>query len=102
MEPFITFKEKDADGKDQFFVLQRKFPHYQAMILEYPREGTIATVPVPGHSFYLNFCGTIEGNYLLAKTGVEQEIQATLERMADWFYKNMIVPEPKRYKRFKI
>lgn len=102
MEPFITFKEKDADGKDQFFVLQRKFPHYQAIVLDQPKEGALVTVPVSGHHLYLTFAGTIQGNYLLSKLDVERELQDVFEKMAEWFYVKMVSADPKKYKRFKI
>lgn len=102
MEPFITYKEKDVNGDDLYFVLQRKFPHYQAVVLEQPKEGAIVSVPVSGHHLYLTFAGNIQGNYIPARFDVERELQDVFEKMAQWFYMKMVLVNPKRYKKFKI
>lgn len=102
MEPFITYKEKDVEGNLQYYVLQRSFPHYQAIILNAPVEGAIVTVPVSGYHLYLTFAGTIRGNYLLAKADTEKELFVVFEDMARWFYINMVLANSNRYKKFKI
>lgn len=102
MEPYITFREPDKSGEFQYYILQRSFPHYLAIILHKPKEGAIVCMPVAGHHLYLAFAGTIQGNYLLARNDLQRELQFIFEQMADWFYNKRVLAEPKKYKKFKI
>lgn len=102
MEPFITYKEKDVNGDDRFYILQRSFPHYQGIILEQPKDGALAIAPISGHHLYITYAGTIQGNYILAKADVQSEVQSVFQKMAEWFYIKMVSVDPKRYKKFKI
>lgn len=102
MEPYITFRDTDNNGELQYYILQRRFPHYVAIILGKPKEDAIVTSAVSGHHLYLSFAGTLQGNFIQAIPKVEEEIQAIFDSMSAWFYSKRILPEPKKYKKFRI
>jgi hypothetical protein len=102
MSPYITYRDTDKSGVLQYFILQRKFPHYQAVILDRPKDGAIVCMPIPGYQLYVTFAGTIQGNYVLSKADLQQELQTVFEQMTDWYYKERILTDQKKYKKFKI
>jgi hypothetical protein len=102
MEPYITYRDFNNKGELEYYILQRKFPHYQGVILEQPKDGAIMTAPVSCHHLYITFAGTIQGNYVLSKAALELELSSVFEDMANWFYSKRVVTDPKRYKKFKI
>ena len=101
MSPYITFK--DYKGEDLvLYILQRDFPHYCASLSYLPISGSMGCVPISGHNLWLNFEGTIRGNYAPAFNDVLIQIEITLADMARWFYLNRVAPDPKRYKKWAI
>lgn len=101
MEPFITFKDTDKSGELQYYILQRAYPHFQGVILTLPKEGAIAEAVVPEYNLFVSYAGTISGNYILSKRDIDAECQFVMQQMADWFYNNRVLKEPKKYKKFK-
>ncbi len=102
MEPFITYRDKDKAGELQYYILQRAFPHFQGVILTYPKEGAFAESIVSGYNMYISYAGTISGNYILSKRDIESECQFVMQKMAEWFYANRILKESRKYKKFKV
>jgi hypothetical protein len=102
MSPFVTFRDNDSKGELQYYILQRDYPHFVGVVTYYPKGGAICEVPVSGHNLFVSFCGTIRGNYAPAYPKVEEEINQVFHAMAQWFYKNRIAVDPKRYKKWAI
>lgn len=102
MKPFIVFKEIDSNGELKHYVLQRDFPHYLGVILEYPRQEAIVKSAVSGYNLWVCFAGTLRGNFIPNYPEVLVEKQRVFDIMANWFYTNCVMPEEKKYKRFKI
>lgn len=102
MEPYITFKDTDKDNVLQYYVLQRAFPHYCGVILTVPQADSLMTIPFPGYHLYLTFSGTLAGNYLLSRRDMEVDLLESFTKMADWYFRNRIAINEKRYKKFKI
>lgn len=102
MSPYITFKDSDSTGELQLYVLQRDFPHFCAVISYAPALGQIACIPIAKYNLYLVSCGTIRGAFYPSYPDVQQMVEMTLWQMAEWFYLNRIVPDPKRYKKWLI
>lgn len=102
MEPFITYRDTDKNNELQYYILQRAFPHFQGMILTYPKEGAIAEAIVSGYNMFVSYAGTISGNYILSKRDIDAECQFVMQKMAEWFYINRISKEPKKYKKLKV
>lgn len=101
MMPYITYRETDSDGRLCYYILQKAFPHYKAILSIGKLEDTLASMPVLGYNLYLNFAGTLVGNFLPAYKDALKEIEATLFSMAEWFYVNRVLAEPKKYSKFK-
>lgn len=102
MTPFITFREIDADGNLQYYVLQRQYPHFVSVLWGSPKEYLVQPIPISGYNLWLIFSGTIIGNWIPAYPDIEKEIMQTMENMARWYYTERILKDEKRYKKFKI
>lgn len=101
MNPFITFRENDENGQLQYYVLQRAFPHFVAMISTVPVTGNWSS-PVAGHYLWVVFKGSLRGNAIPSYNNVSEQIQTVMDNMAAWFHADRIVMDEKRFKRFKI
>jgi hypothetical protein len=102
MSPYITFKDQDKTGELQFYILQRDFPHYCAILSFHPIPEPMAIAPISGHNLWLIGVGTIRGLYIPSYQDTFQQFQATIESMASWFYSERILKEPKRYRKWLI
>jgi hypothetical protein len=101
MIPFITYREKDKSGVLQYYVLQKEYPHFVGIISSIPISGTWQS-PIAGHNLWVVFNGTLRGNLIPAYQKIGDDIQASLDNMAAWFYNERIKPDEKKYSKFKI
>lgn len=101
MNPYITFKDKDVKGVLQYYILQREFPHFLGIVSSVPMAGTWQS-PISAHQMWIVFAGTLRGNMVPGYNNISDEIQVVLDAMAAWFYSERILPDEKRYKKFKI
>lgn len=101
MIPYITYKESDELGVLHYYILQKEFPHYVGVLLDYPKEGTWQS-GVAGYRLWVVFHSTLRGSLIPSYARVGEEIQAIMEDMANWFHVKRITADPKRYKKFKI
>lgn len=102
MIPYITYREVNDKRELLYFILQKDFPHYQCKISDVPRLYFVEPVPVIDYNLYLCFSGTLRGNSIPGYNNVDKEINEVMVDMANWFYENRILIEPKKYKKWKI
>ena len=100
MNPFITFREL-VDGKLEYFLLQKDFPHFLGRIVTFPVERSLVNEPVAGYNLWVTFNGTLRGNYY-PSTVTKDEVRLIFERMALWFASERITGSTKRFEKFKI
>lgn len=98
---YITYRETDSQGLLCYYILQKAHPHYKAILSIGKLEDTLASMPVLGYNLYLNFNGTLVGNFLPFYNDAIKDIEATLLDMSEWFYINRILAEPKKYSKFR-
>lgn len=101
MTPYITYRDKDEKGNLQYYILQRNFPHFVSVISAIPKTGTWQSA-VAGYNLWVIFNGTLRGNMIPDYKNISEEIQMVLDSMAGWYCSERIVPDPKRFKKFKI
>ena len=101
MNKFVTFRDTDKDGNLQYYILQRDFPHFIGVVLNYYDIGNWYA-PIGGYMMYVNFGGTLRGNIIPSYKDIGDEIQSVLGNMADWYYTNRILTDEKRFKKFKV
>lgn len=101
MSPYITFRDYDKEGKLQYYILQREFPHYVGVVSSIPIAGNWYT-PIIGYAMYIVFGGVLRGMYIPDYKNIGEEVMAIMENMAAWYYDNRISIDEKRYKKFKI
>ena len=101
MQPYITYREEE-NGKLQYFILQRAYPHYVGVIAEGPKNVVAQAVPVSSHNLWVCYWGVIQGRLAPSYKDAIREIQVVLEEMALWFYEQRVLKEPSKYKKFKI
>lgn len=102
MSPYITFRDNDKNGELQFYILQRDFPHYCAILSSHPIPEPLAIAPISGHNLWIIGMGTIRGSYLPSYRDAIEQMQAVIEAMAVWFHEQRILPDRKRYKKWAI
>lgn len=102
MEPFVTYRDKDRTGILQYYILQRDYPHYVGLISETRSETAIMQMPITKHNLYVIYSGTIRGYYAPGYKDAMQEIEHVFRHMAEWYYHNRIVPDPKRFKKWVV
>jgi len=98
---FITYREPNENGLLCYYILQKAFPHYRAILSKGKLEDALVSMPVFGYNLHLNFNGCIRGNILPSYQDAIKEIEFTMMEMSDWFYKNRILTEPKKYEKFR-
>jgi hypothetical protein len=72
------------------------------MIIDNPAYSSLVKVAVPMTTLYICLEGTIRGRLLPSYTGLEEEIKGVLSQAADWFYKNRILENEKKYKKWLL
>lgn len=101
-QPYITYRELNNEGLLCYYVLQKAFPHYVAIISYGKLEDSIYSEPVAGYNLWLNFNGCLRGRFMPSYKDVLEDIRICLMDMAIWFYNNRVAIEPKKYIKFKI
>lgn len=101
MEKYITFRERDSEGELQYYILQRQFPHIVGEISTRPKEFIVQPIQITGYYLWLTLNGTLQGFLLPDYINIQEEIKFVINDMAIWYYANRIVPEHKKYKKFK-
>lgn len=101
-QPYITFRELDADGRLCFYVLQKQFPHYLGIISSGEIQFALVNMPIPSYNLYISYKGCLQGNFVPGYKDVIPDIVSEFINMADWYYQNRIKENPKRYLKFKI
>ncbi len=102
MSDFITFRELDADGKFAYYILQKDFPHYIGVIYPFPKKNFIEPSPIAGYNLWVTFNGTLRGLVIPAYKNIADEIVIVLDKMANWYLQQRVLPEQKKYKKYKI
>lgn len=103
MTPFITYREPNKEGILCYYILQKAFPHIVAVISYQPIENPIAQpVPISGYGMFLNFHGTIAGRIIPSYNKIDEEITSVLGAMGSWYLEHRILPQEKKYKKWKI
>lgn len=98
---YITYRENYA-GELQYFLLQKEWPHYVGMILDNPNYNSLYLFMIPNTKLYIAFFGTIQGRFIPSTNQVEKEIALIFVDMAEWYYKNRIESQPKKYKKWLL
>lgn len=99
---YITYRENNENGLLCYYILQKAFPHYIGLLSVGQLENTLASMPVGNYNLYVNFYGCLVGRFLPAYKDALQEIEAEMISMAEWFYYNRVLTQPKKYDKFKI
>jgi hypothetical protein len=102
MSPYITYRDIDSNGELGYFILQRDFPHYIGQIITIPKKSIIPPIQVTGYYIWVNFNGTLRGNSVPGYRNIGEDIKFVINDMAIWYYANRVIPEHKKYKKFKI
>lgn len=101
MIPYITYREPDADGNMLYFILQKDFPHFLCEVSERPIVNFFQPVPINEYNLYIIFNATLRGNVIPSYQQIGEEIKAVMHDMATWFYNERIIPNEKKYKKWK-
>lgn len=101
-QPFISYREENENGLLCYYICQKEHPHYVGIISVGQLVESLASAPVANYNLYVNFIGVLRGNYVPNYSDVLQDIQRNVWEMANWFYINRIVTEPKKYSKFKL
>lgn len=102
MMPYITYRDKNDKNELLYFILQRDFPHYQCAVSEQPIKVFVEPMPISDYNLFLVFAGVLRGMFVPSYNNVDKEISDLMFNMAEWFYSNRILIEPKKYKKWKI
>lgn len=102
MTPYITFRETDDKGELQYYILQREYPNYVGVIQNVPHGNILMRAAVPRYLLWIEFAGTIRGNFVEARVDIVSELDGVFTDMAQWFYLNRIKPNEKKFKKFKL
>jgi len=102
MIPFITYREQNAEGSLEYYILQKGYPNYIGRLVAYPVEGALNNTPITDHHLYITFAGALMGNFIPAHKGELQNITEVFSQMAEWYFINRISPDLKKYKKWKI
>jgi len=101
MSSFITFRDEEG-GVLHYYVLQREFPHYVAILESQPSAMALAHSGISGHYLWLRIIGTLRGAVIPSYKDVANEMQSVCDEMANWYFENRIKPDEKKYKKWKI
>jgi len=98
--PYITYREL-ADGRLNYYILQKAFPHYVAIVSSHPVNSTLCQVPIPGYNLWVVFNYTLRGTMIPSYKDVLNEIETELTNMSIWFLTERIQAEPKKFNKWK-
>jgi len=101
-QKYLTYRENDSEGRLCYYILQKEFPHYKGIISLGVLGGVLYSAPVPDYNMYVNFAGTLRGNFVPSYKDVMNEIEVIFNDMANWFLNNRVLAEPKKYLKYKI
>lgn len=103
MQPleYISYRENDEDGELQYYILQRDFPHYIGLISTYPKDSIVPSIQITNYYLWVVFNGSLRGSLIPGYKNIEKDIKFVLNDMAIWYYAYRIVPNEKKYKKFK-
>lgn len=102
MSNFITYREKNEEGNLLYYILQRSFPHYEAVLLLNPRPGALAQTPIAGYHLWVTVIGTLRGGMIPSYKNVVEEMQVISNEMAFFYLNERIMPDEKKYKKWRI
>lgn len=98
MSPYITFRDTDAEGELQYYILQRAYPNYVFLISNHPVESLIQSIQIPGYYMWVVFSGTLMGNFIPGYKNIIDELYHEMNQISIWYYENRILTNPKKYK----
>lgn len=99
---YITYREADNVGELKFYILQKTYPHYTFEVSTYPIERIFPAHQISGYYLWICFAGTIMGNLILPSLAIqEKQINCVAEDVVNWFYQHRIIPQEKKYKKYK-
>ena len=101
MQRYVTFRDTDNEGELQYYILQRDFPHIVAKITTYPVENKLSYTQITGYYLWITLTGTLRGDFIPNYVNILEEIKFVIEDMSIWYYENRIIPNEKKYKKFK-
>lgn len=93
---YILFREDDGS-----YILQKDFPHCIGKITKNKTDDVISQYPISGYRLYVNFCGTLRGNYATSDKFFVQESTSILSDMANFLLENKIFITDE-YEKYKI
>jgi len=99
--PYITYRELH-EGQLQYYILQKEFPHFQAIISSHPVNATLCQVPIPGYNLWVVFDYTLRGKMIPSYNDIQKEIEEQMHKMAIWFLTERIYSEPKKFNKWKF
>lgn len=99
--PYITYREFINDELG-YFICQKDFPHYLCRISDKPIVNFIQPIPITDYNLWITFNATLRGNVIPSYKDIGEEIVSVMQSMAAWFYNNRILPNEKKYKKWKI
>lgn len=102
MTKYVTYRDKDKDDNLQYFVLQKDFPHFVGMVSPIPKIELIPAIAISNYNLWMVFNYTLRGRMIPSYKNIEKEILSVMSDMAEWYYENRILTEPKKFKKFKI
>jgi len=103
MNDFITYREQNEKGNLLYYILQRAFPHYEAVLSIAPTNSALAECPIAGYHFFVVIQGTLRGkNVIPSYVDVQKEMRSVANQMAAWYLENRILVDEKKYRKWKI
>jgi hypothetical protein len=100
---FITFRDTDNNDKLQYYILQRSYPHYLALLSHTPIENSLGSAAIGGYNLWVIGIGTLRGRMLPINLSQPlKDLQSTLDVMSSWYLANRIEINPNKYKKFKL
>ncbi len=99
--PFISYREED-EGELKYYIVQKDFPHNVGVICTQPNLDALAQGTVSGYNLWIVSNGVLRGNFIAVYPSYKEDLQLTMDSMANWFYSERILKDEKRYERFKV
>jgi hypothetical protein len=101
MQKYITFRDFDDVGELRYYILQKDYPHYISAISTLPKQSLISSIQITNYYLWIEFMGTLRGSLVPNYRNITEDIKFVVNDMAIWYYANRIVPNEKKYKKFK-
>lgn len=101
---------------EYIYILKTAFPHYLGQVKNFAtaeelrqfnlafymkNSPVIAKHDIPGYYISIVFAGTLEGNRLFAGKDVKYNLEKEMELMAEFYFRERISKDEKRYLKFK-